>query len=704
MSNRAKFWLLGLIPLIWIGGLVVAAFWKLPQWITDGYLQDQLSAFVIGAGLLLALVFVVVWAYLDRVCFVPLQDLARAARDIAHSHAGYALEMPPSYLLGELPARVRELGEALQSRRQEVIATDTAGTREVEEQKSQLKTVLRELSEGVLICDAHARIRLYNSAALKLLPNPDALAPGHSLYEFCSRASMEKILELLRHRERDAENDKFSRGDAEFICATVDEEVLLHCRMSLLPLSSKSEAAFVITFRDLASQVRQTAPQQLRIDMTIEELHRPLAILQTDIENLAQFTAIETRRRQLCQRVVADSADLNRKLETLVKDLGGILAMQWPMNDIYSADLLSRVVHRFGQHVAPQVRLIGPPLWLHVDSQLVPLLVEHVIEQLYTCGAGYEFEIECLPGKRRVYLDIIWQGRPISIHRIREWSEQRLQDRVGAASVAEVLRRHNSELWSQAHRKPGKAMLRIPLPISQLQWQSESEVLADRHEFHDFALYRGRVGGPEELTDKPLSELSYVVFDIEITGPEPFKGDEIIQVAAVRAADRRVLDGQIFDRLVNPGKSIPKSSIRFHGITDEQVKDKLTIEKVLAQFKTFVGDGKTVLVTHHAALKMKFLKLKAKQAGIRFDNPVLDTLLLSAYMHDYTDAHDLNTIAGRLGVSISDRDIGPGGALVIAHVFIRLLSLLEVQDIKTLGQALEASGKIVEMRKRQAQF
>jgi DNA polymerase-3 subunit epsilon len=262
----------------------------------------------------------------------------------------------------------------------------------------------------------------------------------------------------------------------------------------------------------------------------------------------------------------------------------------------------------------------------------------------------------------------------------------------GGLTAAEVLRRHESRLWSEEAGE-GRARLRMPLAAAAPP-EAGAAPAGSRPEFFDFDLLHQPLAS-DARGRMPLDKLTYVVFDTETTGLNPSGGDALLAIGAVRIVNGRILTGETFSALIHPKRSIPPSSIRFHGITDEMVRDCPPVEEVLPAFRAFVDDA--VLVAHNAAFDLKFLRLAEKAAGVRFDGPVLDTMVLSRFLQGEEGEHSLDALAERLGVQIVERHSALGDAMATAAIFLRFIAMLKERGIETLDEAIRRSNMQMEL-------
>jgi len=322
-------------------------------------------------------------------------------------------------------------------------------------------------------------------------------------------------------------------------------------------------------------------------------------------------------------------------------------------------------------------------------------VVRRVADEL----AGRDVRFHVTASGRHARIDVEWAGNPAPGASAMAWETAPLISGGEASplTLREVLGRHHAEAWCESDARIAGGRFRLLLPVTEPVRAFHTPAQPSRPEYYDFDLF-SQPGPARDLDDRKLTELAYTAFDTETTGLEPAAGDEIISIGAVRMLNGRLLAAETFDRLVDPQRPISPASAKIHGISPAMLAGQPTLDKVLPAFHQFCED--TVLVGHNAAFDMRFLQLKEAATGVRFTQPVLDTLLLSAVLHRDLGEHQLEAIAGRFAVSVTGRHTALGDAMVTGEIFLRMIPLLAERGIVTLRQAREASQKTLHARIR----
>ena len=369
------------------------------------------------------------------------------------------------------------------------------------------------------------------------------------------------------------------------------------------------------------------------------------------------------------------------------------------------ADLLAVVSRALGREGTVEVSVqhaAADALWVRVDSHALARALAQLAGRLHDEVGVDELTLAATPVGGHAQLEMNWSGPPPQAAKFQAWLDEPLTG-LAATSVRDVIGRHGGEIWSggAAGAAPDVRLL-LPLTEAEPEAAARSPLdLASRPEFYDFDLF-DRQEQSLVWADRDLGDLSYTVFDTETTGLDPTGGDEIISVGAVRVVNRRLLRNESFERLVDPQRRVPAGSTAVHGITSAMLAGQPTIDVVLPAFARYAAD--TVLVGHNVGFDMQFLRLAEPRTGVRFTQPVLDTLLLDAALHPDHDEHSLEAIAGRLGVAVLGRHTALGDALVTGEVFLGMITLLQQRGIGTLGAAVAASRATLSARLDRSQY
>jgi DNA polymerase-3 subunit epsilon len=656
----------------------------------------------------------------------------------------------------EGPPEVRELARAANdlAQQRDALLTDVEeqirrAKATVEEEKNRLAALMSELAMGVVVCNLDGRILLYNSRARlqfkALAQGPTSMSGGaliglgRSIFSILERGQITHSLENIQHRLRKGS----AEPTANFITSTRSGALL---RAQMAPVLGSAERAEKVDIPpappsgkggdDISGQA-SPAPQQkvmaasteaeLQITgyvLTIENITRnfereaerdqalqnltdgnraALGNIRAAVETLIDTPDMEADYRERFTRVIADEAStMSSRLESTMSRFADSLKTRWPLEDVLAIDILAAAARRIEDKLKLPIKNEeqDASLWMRVDSFALIQAITFLASRLQDHYAIRELRLRLSAEGKMVFVDLIWSGTPVSSETLYTWELEPMNvgAEVSPLTLRDVIDRHGGEIWYQRDKAAHNAYFRIVLPAAaasdaiaaeQVQQHLHSD---SRPEYYDFDLFAARdAEGSGIDLDRRLTDLAYSVFDTETTGLEPSNGDEIIQMGAVRVVNNRLLRQEIFDQLVDPGIPLKPEGIPIHGITEAMVNGQPRLDVVLPAFHEFCAE--TVLVAHNAAFDMRFFQLKEDSLGVRFTQPVLDTLLLSAVIHPNQESHRLESIAERLGINVIGRHTALGDAFVTGEVFLKMVPLLAEMGIVTLRQALDAAQK-----------
>ena len=146
----------------------------------------------------------------------------------------------------------------------------------------------------------------------------------------------------------------------------------------------------------------------------------------------------------------------------------------------------------------------------------------------------------------------------------------------------------------------------------------------------------------------PLSQVTFVVVDVETTGGSPATSS-LTEVAAARYRGGELLG--TYQTFVRPDARIPPFITALTGITDAMVAGAPRIGEMLPSFLEFVGGA--VLVGHNLRFDLSFLDHALESTGReRLANATVDTLALARRLvRDMVPDCKLGTLASTLGLS-----------------------------------------------------
>lgn len=182
----------------------------------------------------------------------------------------------------------------------------------------------------------------------------------------------------------------------------------------------------------------------------------------------------------------------------------------------------------------------------------------------------------------------------------------------------------------------------------------------------------------------------YVVFDVETTGLSAKDGDRIIEIAAARVRNLKIVE--TFESFVNPFRDIPIQAQNINKITPDMVADAPSAAEVLPKFVDFVGGA--CLCGQNVKFDLDFVCNELALAGQKLQDgtPAIDTIKLARHFMPQLRSFRLVNIAQAFGLKIGITHRALADVELTVDILRHLLIIAEDQKMIELKDVLSKFG------------
>jgi DNA polymerase III subunit epsilon len=662
-------------------------------------LKTHFAYFFVGLVLLFsAFGFTLDWFF--RFYIIPINQLAEKILLVSTVNPAMRIQLDGAYDVMRLVEVINQIADRHSEFRQTVEQQLANANAQTEAERNILAAILEDLPQGILICNLEGQIVFHNRKSRVLLGEGNDRQGGwlgldRSVYAFVDPSLLRRALERIGRkltRKDPAVGERFLLATDSARMQPVDIRPVLDSRHRI--------SGFILFLEDCLPLIRNAEEISNQLQAWRHQLIQSISVIKSTAEIMRdESNNLPAGEKELIHFLAKEA----ERAAGFVA--GGDIASKWcarqplPLTILDISEWTRLLVQRVTETAGVEFELADPGIDARVSIDIHHLThaVAYVFIQLKAMGITHMRGVLT----RRdgwLYLNIYWNGNHVEGTTLNRWKQEipRFEALTLSNSLYQILELHGAKLWpgrrNAVHDDSGLMFLLPLVEGSEIVITREHvTVLPDsRPEFYDFNLFR-QTGHTPELDQRSLRELTYTVFDTETTGLDPQGGDEIISMGAVRIVNGRLLREERFNQLIDPQRALPGASIKYHGIRPEMLENQPRIENILPLFYRFAQD--TILIGHNVAFDLRMLQMKETATGIRFENPVLDTMLLSALVHPAHPDHGLDAVAERLGIVIEGRHTALGDAVATAEIFLRLLPILAENGIITLAQARQASEK-----------
>jgi len=190
----------------------------------------------------------------------------------------------------------------------------------------------------------------------------------------------------------------------------------------------------------------------------------------------------------------------------------------------------------------------------------------------------------------------------------------------------------------------------------------------------------------EIVQDRPISDVEFVITDLETTGSIKGK-DRIIEIAAMKVKNGQVIDQ--FESLVDPQKKISWQIAKLTKIDNQTVENQPFIEEVMPKYTQFAENG--IFVAHNSMFDYSFIMSELERLKMKVFKPQIDicTFRLARKLLPDVRARGINGLSIYFDYQMENRHRAMPDVMATKFFLDRFIQQMAEMNITTLYQMIE---------------
>ncbi len=200
------------------------------------------------------------------------------------------------------------------------------------------------------------------------------------------------------------------------------------------------------------------------------------------------------------------------------------------------------------------------------------------------------------------------------------------------------------------------------------------------------------------VEDAALEATRFVVIDTELTSLHR-RTNRLLSVGAIGMIGSKILLGEQFYRVANPGVFVPGEGVVIHKLRPEDVERGHDLTSTLTELRSFIGNA--VLVGHFARIERDVLQKEFEACGLSFANQIICTARVQHWIvkaqpfkedqFRELEAADLESLARAYELEFHEAHHALDDAFVTARLWQKQMHVLSELGVKTLRKLLRVA-------------